>query len=121
MPGWVGVFATSREAGTSGRFTVLPQSDHEPVFSRNRAWSVIEKMYFQHYLKPPSHSVVSKRPMTAYCAAIYLSGLTSRQVAGEGVLVEQDFDEVDRAGEIGMGKQGVKLGLGFNAVMVYTE
>ena len=37
------------------------------------------------------------------------------------MFVEQDFDEVDRAGEVGVREQGVEFGPGFDAVVVYAE
>ena len=75
----------------------------------------------QAALKPPSHSAASNRQMAACCAATCSSGLASRQIAGEGMFVEQDFDEVDSAGEIGVDEQGIEFGLGFDAVMGDAE
>src|SRR5574340_242816 len=48
-------------------------------------------------------------------------GLARRQVAGEGLFVEQDFDKVDRAGQVGVGEHGVKVGFGLDAVMPDPE
>jgi len=57
----------------------------------------------------------------ACCEARGTSALARRQVAGEGVFVEQDFDEIDSAGQVGVSEHGVEFGLGFDAVMLNPE
>src|SRR3569832_664679 len=71
--------------------------------------------------RAPRHPPGTEQHDDSSCAAICSSGLASRQVAWEGVFVEQDLDEVDRAGQVGVCEQGVERGLGFDAVMTDSE
>lgn len=44
-----------------------------------------------------------------------------RQIPQKSVLVDQNFDEINRVGKISFGKQLVKVGLGFDAVVSDPE